>query len=127
MHNESRKPMNSPKILIRQQETSMKTIRILSAVLLVCFVTPACPLPTIVSGPPSGQSDDGPGTADKPWKRIAKAAATVQAGDAVRARRHVREVCHDQRRRHRGQAHRVQSLRRRRSDSGHCWWRRQNV
>ena len=28
-------------------------------------------------------SDDGPGTLDKPWKTITKAAATVQAGDTV--------------------------------------------
>ena len=30
-----------------------------------------------------GASDDGPGTAERPWKTIAKAAATVQAGDTV--------------------------------------------
>ena len=62
----------------------MKTIRILSSVLFVflaAFTLHAaeyCVWPTA-----PGASDDGPGTAHKPWKTIAKAAASVQAGDTV--------------------------------------------
>ena len=45
---------------------------------------PPAPAPThFVDGANATASDDGPGSKDKPWKTLAKAAATAKAGDVV--------------------------------------------
>ena len=62
----------------------MKTMRISSSVLLVLLVTGALHAAEYHVWPTSpGASDDGPGTAGKPWKTLAKATAAVAAGDTV--------------------------------------------
>ena len=62
----------------------MKTLRILSLSLFVLLTAAALHAAEYHVWPASpGTSDDGPGTAGRPWKTLAKAAATVQAGDTV--------------------------------------------
>lgn len=62
----------------------MRTIRILASIVSVFLVTAtlyAAEYHVWQTGPDA--SDDGPGSLDKPWKTITKAASTVQAGDTV--------------------------------------------
>ena len=62
----------------------MKTITVLFSVLFVLLAAGVPQATEYHVWPTSpGASDDGPGTAGKPWKTLAKAAAGVQAGDTV--------------------------------------------
>ena len=63
----------------------MRTLSVLSAIFALMLLG-LCPLQAAdyhVATTQPAASDDNPGTVAKPWKTIAKAAATAQAGDTV--------------------------------------------
>jgi hypothetical protein len=70
--------------MTKEIAVKLRTIQLLSSIVsvfLVSITLHAADYHVWQAGPDA--SDDGPGTLDKPWKTITKAAATVQAGDTV--------------------------------------------